>query len=231
MKIQKLLLLSAAGLASASVLANGSGMYTPAPAPMMNNNTGVYIEAMGGYNRYAFKDAFGDTLITSSGSNLETRNWSSGNGNWAAGAAIGYQFMRNLSAELGGIYTWRAKYEYNSGGLSATTANFKLRPYYAYLAAKLAVMVYDNMSVFTKLGVGYQKMSVSVSGTETQGITLTENQSNWGAMFGAGLAYNFTPAFYIMGQWLRFTGKIKDGTVQTTAPNLFLLGLGYKFAM
>jgi predicted porin len=53
-------------------------------------------------------------------------------------------------------------------------------------------------------------------------------------MFGAGIAYNFTPEFYITGEWLRFTGKFKledDKLTLTTAPNIFLLGVGYKFAM
>ena len=79
--------------------------------------------------------------------------------------------------------------------------------------------------MFTKLGVGYQKTKVD------DGIGWDRSTSNWGAMFGAGLAYNFTQAFYITGEWLRFTGKISNGATQTTAPNIFLLGLGYKFIM
>ena len=54
-------------------------------------------------------------------------------------------------------------------------------------------------------------------------------------MFGAGVVYNITPEFYVSGEWLRFTGKIKHDstgmTATTTAPNIFLLGVGYKFAM
>jgi len=208
MKMKKLLILTAAGLASSVVLA-GNSMYAPrpAPAPMMMSDTGIYIEGMAGYNRYVLSD------LTPASTSV---NWKNGTGNWAFAADIGYQFHRYFSAELGGIYTLRAKEN-----------TFKYRPWYAYLAGKMSIPIYDNLSLFTKLGVGYQELKA-----DTGAVSVTETSyNNWGAMFGAGLAYNFTPAFYITGQWLRFTGRIKDGAVQTTAPNIFLVGLGYKFAM
>ena len=225
MKMKKLLILTAAGLASSVVLA-GNSMYAPrpAPAPMMMSDTGIYIEGMAGYNRYAFTDGY-DSSIRVIVPSVESYDWDNGTGNWAFAAAIGYQFHRYFSAELGGIYTLRAKFNYTFHGVSpAEVSNIKVQPWYAYLAGKMSIPIYDNLSLFAKLGAGYQKVKMDDAST-------LGTQNNWGPMFGAGLAYNFTPAFYITGQWLRFTGKIKDGVVQTTAPNIFLIGLGYKFAM
>jgi OOP family OmpA-OmpF porin len=209
MSIKKLLVLAAAGVASSAALAGTMG-YTSASAPAMYDNTGVYIEGMAGYNRYVLEDAFG----TSNGA----ATWDKGNGNFAFGADIGYQFHRYFSAELGGIYTLKAKETYNGA-----TSDIKL--WAAYFAGKVSVPIYDNVSVFAKLGVGYQDLKVDA------GAFLANEENNWGAMYGAGIAYNFTPAFYIDGQWLRFTGKNTNAQTVITAPNIFLLGVGYKFAM
>ena len=214
MSIKKILVLAATGIASSAALAGGPVKYT-APAAMpasANNNTGVYIEGLVGYNRYTFDDALPATGNAS---------WDNGSGNWSFAADVGYQFQRYFSAELGGIYTLKAKYT-NANGDSVN-----VQPWYAYLAGKMSVPVYDNISVFAKLGAGYQKIKNSNENL-TNGLYTS---SNWGPMFGAGVAYNITPEFYITGQWLRFTGKIKDATINTTAPNIFLLGAGYKFAM
>jgi opacity protein-like surface antigen len=210
MSIKKLLVLAAAGLASSAALAGHVG-YTAAPAPAMYDNTGVYLEGLVGYNRYAFEDSYGT---------FQDGSWDNGTGNWAFGADIGYQFHRYMSVELGGIYTLRAKADFPGD-------SYKMNPWYAYLAGKLAVPVYDNVSVFTKLGVGYQRTKAKLSSDSSD----THKESATGAMFGAGVTYNFTPAVYMSGQWLRFTGKVKDGYTDNTAPNIFLLGLGYKFSM
>jgi len=87
MSIKKLLVLAAAGVASSAALAGGPVKYT-APAAMpapVNNNTGVYIEGLGGYNRYALSD------VTPAS---DDSNWNHGSGNWAFGADIGYQFQQ-----------------------------------------------------------------------------------------------------------------------------------------
>ena len=217
MSIKKLLVLAAAGITSSAALAGAAVKYTAPPVPPapVKNNTGVYIEGLAGYNRYAFSDV----VPTSD-------NWSNGSGNWAFGADIGYQFHQYFSAELGGIYTLNAKY-------TLKKKSTDVRPWYAYLAGKISVPLYENVSAFAKLGLGYQKIKVN----DTK-VIVSDNvtTSNWGAMFGAGIAYNITPEFYLSGEWLRFTGKTKvddksKNIAITTAPNIFLLGVGYKFAM
>jgi OmpA-OmpF porin, OOP family len=218
MSIKKLLVLAAAGVASSAALA-GTVTYTakPAPsAPMATNNNGVYVEGMAGYNRHGLEDSL---------SAPSTASWSHGRGNFAFGADIGYQFQRYLSAELGGIYTLKSKINFSNGG------TMKYTPWYAYLAAKLALPVYDNVSIFTKFGLGYQKIKYSVDNVADATAAPLQTDSNWGPMFGVGAAYNFTPEIYVDAQWLRFTGKVKDAGVETTAPNIFLLGVGYKFAI
>jgi len=233
MSIKKILILAAAGVASSTALAGGPVKYTTAPAvaatpTSASNSRGVYIEGMGGYNQYAFKNGYGDTFMpTIDDPGYESLGWKHGSGNLGFGAAVGYQIDQYFAAELGGIYTLQAKYNYQLERVyPAEGYTFKFKPWYAYLAGKVSVPVYDNISVFAKLGAGYQKVKI-----DSDNADVSTSRSNWAPMFGAGVAYNITPAIYVDGQWLRFTGKIKDGVVQTTAPNMFLLGVGYKFVM
>ena len=200
MRTKKLLILTTLGIVSSCAWANGPNMYIRRTPDMRAiDSVGVYLEGLVGYNRYAFKEALHSGLP-----------WDNGMGNWAFAADLGYQFQKYFSAELGGIYTLRAK-----------EAGVTHRPWYAFLAGKFSIPVCGKARVFTKLGAGYQKL-IDKGG---------ESQGNGGPVLGAGLSYHFTPQFYMLGQWLRFTGQTKVGTPKTSAPNIFLIGFGYKFAM
>jgi len=173
-------------------------------------NKGAYITGLAGYNRYALKDIANPN-----------DDWTNGRGNFAFGAAVGYQFCKYFSLETGGIYTLDGKAR---NPLSVDPSKDEIaRTRYAYLAGKLSVTTYPKTTIFTKLGLGYQQLSVS------NGPFGQEKFRKWGVMFGAGTAYDFTPKVFISLQWLRFTGKVVDGAGHATAPNIFLLGLGYKF--
>lgn len=228
--MKKVLILSALGVTSTVALAVETStpkMYNTAPtASMAKADAGAYIEGLAGYNRYAFNDAY-DSMTD------PEYKWHNGQGNWALGASIGYQFQRNLSAELGGIYTFQATYKPKDTSIGAPD-KLQCEPWYTYLAGKLSIPVYNHFNIFTKLGVGHQNLSVK-SNDAPRNMSFY-SQSTWGPMFGAGIAYNFTPSTYITGEWLRFTGKIRsDGDQEsdtlTTAPNIFLVGIGYKFAI
>jgi opacity protein-like surface antigen len=227
--MKKVLILSALGIVSTAALAGGAStptMYNTAPTTSVKNaDTGIYIEGLAGYNQTALKDTYGT---------VDNYEWNHGTGNWALGADAGYQFNQNMAAELGGIYTFNATQKPEDTSNGGTKATYQ--PWYGYLAGKLSLPVYDNLSVFTKLGVGYQHLSVKFEDLNT-GDSDTVSGSKWAPMFGFGAAYNFTPSMYITGEWLRFTGKIDMNSTDTdsistlSAPNIFLVGLGYKFAM
>jgi len=173
-------------------------------------NTGIYIEGLAGYNRYALKNMANPK-----------DSWRHGMGNWAFGGDLGYQFCKYFSAEGGGIYTLHGIAK-NPRSLDPSKDETN-KTWYAYLAGKMSVMIGDKATLFTKLGLGYQQLRV------VNGPFGNEKFHKWGAMFAAGTAYHFTPAIYISLQWLRFTGKTTEGTTYAMAPNIFLLGIGYKF--
>jgi opacity protein-like surface antigen len=183
---------------------------------LTSTDRGTYIEGLIGYNRYAFRDI---TIVESDIVNLNIDNEK---GNLALGATIGYQHNRYLAVEGGGIYAFKAKYSFESTTTGAVFNNLSARPWYAYLAGRITLEIMDHLNIFTKLGLGFQRL---VLGSPHLG----SSESNWGAMFGGGLIYHFTPTIYINGQWMRFTGKVKNAIPDTSASNVFLLGLGYKF--
>jgi len=226
MSMKKLLILAAAGLVSSAALAGGVGSYNAA-APALHSYTGIYIEGLAGYATTYYKDLIG--------TNVAADSWSHGTGNWAFGADVGYQWNKYFAAELGGVYILKSTYN----DANANDATFK--PWVAYLAGKVSVPVVNNVSVFGKLGLAYLKQRVGeYNGNTTLGSVANVNLGNsthWGPMFGVGVAYHWTKALYLNAQYLRFTGKVVNGGNGTNTmstyipnPNVFLLGVGYKFA-
>jgi hypothetical protein len=135
MNIKKLLVLGAVGLIPSVTLAAYSN-YRAMPTSSITNRIGTYLEAFGGYNRYAFRTAFSSGV-----------SWNNGTGNWAFGGAIGYQFHQYFSAELGGIYTFNSR-----------EMDTQHRPWYGFLSGKVAIPLFNKFSIFTKLGFGYQRL-------------------------------------------------------------------------
>jgi opacity protein-like surface antigen len=225
MQTKKILSLTIPGLLFSLAITAQVSTTKPPFSYMKSTDTGIYAEGLVGYNRYAFSDGYYHSLGPVLPFGVSQRQWNNGTGNWAFGAIIGYQFHRNFSAEAGGFYTLKAKYSYVFSGIGSTKTTISVQPWYAFLGAKLSIPVSYGINLFAKLGAGYQKIRIKDDPNDRG------NQSKWGPMFGGGLAYYFTPGIYINAQWLRFTGKIKNGALDNTAPNLFLVGLGYKFAM
>jgi len=222
MSMKKLLVLAAAGLVSSAALAGGVGSYNAA-APALHSYTGIYIEGMAGYATTYYKNLVGTSA---------SDDWTHGTGNWSVGADVGYQWNKYFSGELGGVYLFSSKYNDASASGQVT-----FKPWTAYLAGKVAVPVVDNVSLFGKFGVGYVRQKVSQgAGTAMPGVANYDTGSHWGPMFGVGVAYHWTSNIYVDGQYLRFAGAVKtdasgNKSTYVPSPNVFLLGVGYKFAM
>jgi opacity protein-like surface antigen len=220
-EMKKILILSTLGVVSTAALAgNTTTTHNKSPIPVTaNTSRGIYVEGLAGYNRYAFLDAL-DGIVPSSA----VPDWSNSQGNASLAADVGYQFHRNVSAEVGGIYTFKATLRYTYEDESQHKVD--IQPWYMYLAAKLSIPVHDNLSVFAKVGAGYQHINISY---DDDSLDLDNNSSNWGPMLGLGVAYNLTSTTYANAEWLLFTGKVDDAGVATVSPNVFLVGIGYKF--
>ena len=233
MSIKRMLMLAAAGAASVASIGAlaGTAMPVTAAAPTTITSTpdrGIYVEGLAGYDRYGVENAY---VTKADQSSFDFKN---GNGNFAFGVDAGYQINKYFSAEASGIYVLPAK-----ATIKGTKAESDYKTYAAYVAGKISVPVYENFSVFTKLGVGYQHLTIDNKNYPTGShVPAKQTGSKVGPMFGAGVAYNITPAIYVSGEWLRFNGQTKMHEPSDTAktnmvstPNIFLVGVGYKFAL
>lgn len=225
MSVKKLLVLSAAGVASIAMTSAFAGGVDQYQAPTVSDNTGLYIEGNLGYAQTNVRNGyFGDALYN--GISYKNKN-----GGWTFGADVGYQFMRYLALEVGGFYlpTFKAT--------GYTGSSLKVKSWAGYGALKVIAPVTDQLDLFAKGGIGY--MHVNASGTvwntpESDG-TVTGLQgegtvSNWDPMFAVGADYNFTNNLLVNATLTHFQGKSQNGLTFPSA-NLWTVGIGYKFAV
>src|SRR3990167_10005856 len=140
-------------LTSTAVFAEG-GQYLPEDTCAEN---GLYIDGMLGYAQTNWKSTVGN--VTSTDVSL---NWSRGDGSFAGGADMGYQFNRFIGAEFGG-FSWQ---QWTATGLIAGVSLAATgRTYAVYVAAKFTVPLFnfDNWDLYAKAGAGFQHFNISNS--------------------------------------------------------------------
>ena len=193
----------------------GGGAVMPA-----QHNTFAYVELNTGFaNRHVGQWVTGDS----------TNAYSRTNSVWTVGGDLGYQFMNNLALELGGNWMQAARWTQTSGNTS-TTRN--LNSWVAYLAGKMSVAVYDNLSLFAKAGLGYQRQSGSWF--DSDGTTFGNQNSAWVPVFAVGANYDVNHNVFAGLQYMRFGSQFRTTDSKQwafTAKDLFTASLGYKFQM
>lgn len=197
--MKKLIVVSAAALATSVAVAGGMNSTYSAPAAVAAPATNLYVQAQLGYAQTYWKNHFGGVVTSSK----------HGNGGFTWGADLGYQFNKNMAVELGGFYLPKATVNSN------TTKSWA-----GYAAVKLSAPVMSNVSVYAKVGLGYQHVKIDSAKTH-----------HWGPAFGAGVDYDLGNNMFVNVQYMRFAGKVKNGVAEATNPNIWTAGIGYKFSM
>ena len=232
MSTNKLLILAAIGAASIGVSSGvlaGEIEYTPSYA-------GIYFEGNLGY---AARNWINDTSTPYGTTNLTPgalTSVSNGRGGFAGGGDVGYQFNQYFSVEGGWYYLPSVSGTFAVAGTPVFTA--RVDSGLAYGAFKMATPVYENMSIFGKLGAGYGYNSVS--GAIPAAVFLNTNntgvvtQSNyWKPLWAVGIQYYFNTNLSINFQYMNTAGYHSSSGNNFAAPdtNLFTAGVGYKFLM
>jgi outer membrane protein W len=215
----KKLIAIAAGLAVASAAVAG-GMDSSYSAPAVavaSPATNLYVQAQLGFAQTNWKNQTNSTSAV---------NWDKGNGGFAWGADIGYSWTKNLAVELGGFMLPKATATATVPSLGSDTAKTLL----GYAAVKFSVPVMSNVELFAKAGLGYNRTKVE---GDFAGARLASSGTyhHWGFMGGIGADYSFGNNLFASVQYLRFSGKTESTAVQTTNPNVWTAGIGYKFSM
>ena|SRR3990167_8481380 len=227
MSVKKILLLTAAAVATVGMTGAIAGGYTTEPqaepAPMTEN--GYYIEGNAGYGIQDYYDQSNWRAggIQSSGSNVK--------GGFAGGADAGYLINQRYAIELGWDHLPDVNVA-NSG--SATLSSWVL-----YLAAKYMVpLSWHDTDWFFKVGVDYRRATMPSSMVTQYNVT-TGSTSFVRPMFATGFDMGFAGAWNAILQYAYFMGARNSfpyntanaGSLGTVAANVITLGLGYKFMM
>ncbi len=204
MSVKKLLLLSAAGLASlamTSALAGG-------PEPMPAAENGVYVDVNGGYALVDWAGNFSGSPV-SFGSNK--------NGGFTFGADLGYQWNRYLAAEVAWYYLPRVRFSDSRNNI-----NGRITSWYAYAAIKLMAPVSENWKLFFKGGVALRYLRAKENG-------FSDSTSPVRPMFAAGIQWEFVQNWTANFQYIYLPSINNAGPAP--AVNSFTLGIGYLFAL
>lgn len=228
MSVKKLLLLTAAGIASVGATAFAGGP-DQMPAPVFQPN--IYVEGNLGYVRsnWSLTPVAVNPFANNAGTVVTTGG--NGTGGFTFGFALGYNFIKHFSGELG----WDWIPQANGTGRILPVANngLNVSSWVIYLAGKLDVPVMDNVDLFGKLGAAYRSLSWGGAGATGVALNPSGNTGYWSPMFGAGLQYSWNDNFYILAQWKHIMSNINNASVSQRAPqaDFFTLGLGYRFAV
>lgn len=195
-----------AGLVVASAGFADQGVSDFGPTPEMSAQ-GAYLGVDIGAANVKYAD-----ILTSG-----TSGWSFGNWSAAFGGNLGYQFNTYMAIELGGAYM-----------LPSKKGNLHIKPWYAFLAAKIMVPLYRDAVLFAKAGVNY--VYQSTTGADAAVGSIKSKASNWGPMFAVGAAYNFTDNWAGNITYTRLSGKFTKG-YDLPSFNVVTGGFSYKFTI
>ncbi len=225
MSVKKLIALtvvSVASIATVSVGLAGEPEYTP-------SYTGFYIEGNAGYVYHPWLNDVTTFFGAVYSTGFVTGN-SRGNGGFAGGVDLGYQFNEYVSIEAGWMYLARTSVTFAPAlGGGTVSVNSGL----AYAAFKGMAPIYENTYIFGKLGGAYTYNTFSLGIQSSNGVTNVTNTNFWNPMFAAGLQYYFTPEWSINFQYAYVPGYRRSSGTKTIAPDsqLITAGIGYKFLM
>lgn len=245
MSVKKYLGLTAAGLASivaASTAVAGGPDLMAAPAP---DYSGFYVDVDLGYGESDWTN-FAGGVMNPTGRAASPGTVSNGQGGFAWGGDIGYQFNQYFGFEVGAYDLEDVDGTVglgvsNNAAIMAPPApssgNVQVQSWVLYVAGKLSVPIFENFDIFGKVGIAFRWLDYSGPGVNgpTAGplaaVFFINNQHYATWLAGVGLQYWITPEWSVNVQYLHIPGYYKAQEISQQAPkvDLFLGGAGYKF--
>ena len=121
---------------------------------------------------------------------------------------LGYGFNRYFAVEGGYAYLGKTSVamDFRSGLNSAGSFNMAYKMSTTYLDAVGTFPLNAKWSLLGRAGVSYNRASVSLNGSPFTIIASGDDstESKWSPKFGAGVDYNFSPAFSGRLEWERY---------------------------
>ena len=183
---------------------------------------GFYVGANVGYSKADVGDPELPAPFTYSSTNRDESD---------TGAKVfaGYRFTRHLALEAG--YTRLGKFSHSGTATPGGGTSFvevKMDGWNVDLVGILPLQ--NNFSIFGRIGAFFSESRLTASATAPLVVTRTnakERETN--LKVGAGVQYDFTPAFGLRAEWERYANVGKSTTSGELDVDLFSLGLLYRF--
>lgn len=214
-KIFALTIASFIGLSAQAAFAGGpEDPVVPAPAAPVTYS-GTYLEGELGYG---VRD-WGNTQVFT-GTSTQNQD-----GGFSAGFDVGYQFNEFISLEGGWLYF--PQFSETALGVSDTLTGWA-----AYGGLKFTIPLIQDLFIFSKIAAAYNQWSGS-NNVVVNAVNYSGDNNYWAPLFGFGLQYYFNQNISINAEYIFVNGNEAQTTAQGRTPNenLFLAGLGYKFAI
>lgn len=243
MSVKKLLILTAAGIASVgatAVMAGGPDMMAP-PAPVESY---FYVEGNIGYafQNYSYQadnDSGLPLLFPVTG--VQGPQGNGVTGGLVYGADFGYMFNQYIGLELGWTYLPRFNGVPVTSGAIPTLGLSLRNAGAAWFVSKLVAPLTESFNAFFKAGVSYKYGSLVFNQFQPAAVPSLPSVhiEEWRPVFGAGVAYNFAEDWMASLSWMHIMGgrsysprsTSRYVSVVTPASDLLMLSIGYKFVI
>ncbi len=221
-------LASAAVILSGAAFANGGSMDSSYAAPMAatsgggdGGSSGIFVGLNAGYGLTHWNNLEGTSV---SGNSIQLFKVNNPNG-FTGGALVGYQFNKNFGIE--GAWEYLPSNVAVNGTTSGST---KVKSWAADISGVLSAPIQDKFGVFGQIGVGYLRATGApdISSSSNTGI-IRQTLGIWNVVVGAGAYYDITDQIRANLSWKRYNGYAKINKHYQPNPDLFLVGLQYRF--
>ena len=223
MSVKKLLVLTAAGIASvaaSAAFAGGPDVMAP-PAPAWQPN--IWLEGDIGYARTDWRRQAVNPFVLAG-----LRN---GRGGFTYGFDIGYMFYKYLGVEFGWFSLPRVRGTASGNNPWDAATGLRLTSWFFYLALKISVPLFDNVNAFGKIGGVYR--ALRWRGT-VGGLSTRFNRNYWNVYLAVGIQYHFDPNWSVKVTYIHIPRRFTPiGASTRNAPNvnMYTAGLAYHFAV
>lgn len=112
-----------------------------------------------------------------------------------------------------------------SGSDGINTASFSIKPKAVYLAATGTLPMNEQLSLFAKVGASANHTELNAT---FNGASDSSTEKRTTAMFGIGVAYNFSKNCAMVGEYENFGKVIQEDGAELKA-DMLSLGVRYKF--
>jgi len=230
MSVKKLLILTAAGIASVGMTAAIAGGPTVMAPPAPVEDSYFYVEGNIGYASQDFTDA---TFIGAGPGFFGPGS----EGGWAYGADLGYMFNQYIGLEAG--WTYLPRFANTSGNLG--NVGYDLRSTNGtWFVVKLVAPLTERLDGFFKAGIGYRYGRIIWRAPAAANSSVPSSQMcELRPLFAVGGAYHFGQSWMMNIQFMHFMGGTTYNSggapavqsVVAPASNVLTLGVGYKFTV